>query len=579
MCLSKGSDLRPIQASDVSSSKHDFVQYIRNSWWPEYDHKNEMLPNVLCMSCRLKLSKNNDNSELNPPSLPPRIMYENLVFKPSTRQNLKCSCEICLHGRFRWVELKEHGEFLVLPSPKNARKTTPKSPKAETRCKKCFQVIGKGRRHICNKTNKLQNLSGIVKSASIRTKSRVISGELTQAFSEAVRDKESNQLVVSLPTKGPNPLKIVNTATMNKVPVITHQDLINLQNKVNLSDRGIKTVAEAFRVKCGRKSVEPHLESELVRRNKLLASLFDSSIQDFKFKPNPSGDSENTNLPVPGPDGLIDIQKPVVHCKSARDVAEVLFLARNLEPEQVQIKCGLDFGQGSLKIVMIMQQRCPPTQQGSKRSKYSEGISAKANKDGSVKKTLLLGIVPGIQELHSNVQKILKLLEIEGLEFSYSSDIKMLYTLVGKSCSGSMKHGCPFCNSPQPYTAEGVLYRLGELLRHHHNFLEAGAVKSKAMKYSNVINEPLLTGNPEALVLDLLNIPELHLLIGIVSKLMKELEKCWPTKNTGRDWMDSYLKQQALARASYHGQQHLEGNKSLTFLKRLDSLECELLKV
>ena len=40
-----------------------------------------------------------------------------------------------------------------------------------------------------------------------------------------------------------------------------------------------------------------------------------------------------------------------------------------------------------------------------------------------------------------------------------------------------------------------------------------------------------------------------------------------------------YILQQALVRASYHGQQHLEGNKSLVFLKRLDDLEQELQKV
>ena len=34
------------------------------------------------------------------------------------------------------------------------------------------------------------------------------------------------------------------------------------------------------------------------------------------------------------------------------------------------------------------------------------------------------------------------------------------------------------------------------------------------MKLSNVINEPVLTGSSDKLVLDLLNIPELHLLIG-----------------------------------------------------------------
>ena len=112
-------------------------------------------------------------------------------------------------------------------------------------------------------------------------------------------------------------------------------------------------MAEAFRVKCGRKSVQPHLESELYRRNKSLSALFEASTQVFKFKPNNS-ESETKqidhNLAEPGPDGLIDIIRPIVHCKSARDIAEVLFLSRNLKPEQVQIKCGMDFGQGSLKV-------------------------------------------------------------------------------------------------------------------------------------------------------------------------------------------------------------------------------------
>ena len=55
----------------------------------------------------------------------------------------------------------------------------------------------------------------------------------------------------------------------------------------------------------------------------------------------------------------------------------------------------------------------------------NQGISAKSSKDGSVKKTLILGIVPRIQELHCNVKKILDILQVEGLEFSHSADIKM----------------------------------------------------------------------------------------------------------------------------------------------------------
>ena len=46
------------------------------------------------------------------------------------------------------------------------------------------------------------------------------------------------------------------------------------------------------------------------------------------------------------------------------------------------------------------------------------------------------------------------------------------------------------------------------------DFVQAGSKKAQAMKFSNIINEPLLTGDPDTLVLQLINIPELHLLIG-----------------------------------------------------------------
>ena len=164
VCLRKGPGLRTINGSAGSSSKHDYVDYIRQSWWPDFKPDDENLPRVLCLTCRLKLVKNNDPTNSNPPTLPPKLMYENLVFKPQTRMNLKCECEICLHGRFRWKELGRHSAFSVLPvpqtPPKSIKRKRSPSPTVVTRCKRCLQIVGKGIRHTCNRTSKLQNLSG-----------------------------------------------------------------------------------------------------------------------------------------------------------------------------------------------------------------------------------------------------------------------------------------------------------------------------------------------------------------------------------------------------------------------------------
>ena len=590
LCLAKGPCLLPIKRPANSTAKHDLISYIRSSWWPEYDPDNEKLPRVICMNCRFKVIQHNNPTVVNPTPLPPKLMYENIVFKPETRFNPKCGCDICLHGRFKFSKLGDPIKCKVLPQPQTGNyRTGPKGVKCsrkagtEKRCNKCLQVIGRGLRHACTKTKKMDNLTGLVKATSTRTKSRVIAGELSKAFAEVSKESESQnsrEKVISLATKGPKPLKISLDA--RKQPLVTHKDLINLQTSLNLSDRGILKVAEAFRVKCGRKSVQANLKSELTDRNKMLATLFEANQQSFKYKPNPKKDDDSSEIEesgVVGSDGMIDIERPMVNCLEARDIVEVVLLARHLKPEEVEIKCGIDFGQGSLKIVLLIQRFSDHHDANPSRSKYSEGLAAKYTKDGSVKKTLILGIVPRIQELHFNVKKILDMIKIDSVEFSHSADIKLLYTLVGKSCSGSMRHGCPFCNAAQPYMCQGQLYQLADLFQHFGEYVTGGSKKSQAMKFSNVINEPLLTGDPSTPVLQLINIPELHLLIGIVSKMLKELEKLWPSKIQGRAWMDTYLKQQALVRASYHGQQHLEGNKSLMFLKRLDCLEKELSKL
>ena len=147
LCLGKGPILRPIKSKVCYSSKYDYTKYIKCSWRPAYDPENEKLPRVLFKNCRVQLVKSNDTSNPNPPSLP-------LLFRPNTRFNLICGdLEICLHGRFRWNELGGHTAFSVLPTSSNPkadkRRKGPLSPRKESRCKTCLQVIGRGIGHQC----------------------------------------------------------------------------------------------------------------------------------------------------------------------------------------------------------------------------------------------------------------------------------------------------------------------------------------------------------------------------------------------------------------------------------------------
>ena len=97
-----------------------------------------------------------------------------------------------------------------------------------------------------------------------------------------------------------------------------------------------------------------------------------------------------------------------------------------------------------------------------------------------MKKLLLIGAVPQAPENYSNIKTILEELDIGALEFTISADVKLcklkkrkkdkkdisVLILVGKSL-GKPTFGCPFCSARIPFTEDGVLYTLADLLALH----------------------------------------------------------------------------------------------------------------
>ena len=60
-----------------------------------------------------------------------------------------------------------------------------------------------------------------------------------------------------------------------------------------------------------------------------------------------------------------------------------------------------------------------------KRSKYSEGIGAKEAKMSSVKKVIMLALLPKVKETHENLRTLLTAVDLSGIPFTFSCDIKL----------------------------------------------------------------------------------------------------------------------------------------------------------
>ena len=63
----------------------------------------------------------------------------------------------------------------------------------------------------------------------------------------------------------------------------------------------------------------------------------------------------------------------------------------------------------------------------------------------SVDQTLLLGIVPNIQENYDNCAVIFKSIELRNIQFTLSADLKLLNLILGLQ-NHTSKYSCCFCN-------------------------------------------------------------------------------------------------------------------------------------
>ena len=136
--------------------------------------------------------------------------------------------------------------------------------------------------------------------------------------------------------------------------------------------------------------------------------------------------------------------------------------------------------------------------------------------DSSVKKLFVLAIVKDVAETYQNVKTILRAMNLENISFDFvlATDLKLQNILIGIQSSSST-YPCSYCESPRPFTKKAALRTLGKLRKESKAFQESGSDKKDAKFYFNVIYAPLFNGDDEEKIIDILAIPELHLLIGI----------------------------------------------------------------
>ena len=208
-------------------------------------------------------------------------------------------------------------------------------------------------------------------------------------------------------------------------------------------------------------------------------------------------------------------EKVGVFCKNVENLGQFIKKQRNLKCPKFKIM--IDSGQGFLKISMTVQDK-------NKSNLPSLKKQPGCFKDTGVKKLLILGIVQDIPENYSVLKAMLEALNLKRLRSPlFSLDLKVANLLCGLQ-SHSSTQPCTWCRGKSPWKNPAPHRTLGSLRENAAEFQSIENNAKNAKFYFNVVCEPLLDGEDEMEIIDIIVIPELHLVIGVTSKLCQELE-------------------------------------------------------
>lgn len=539
------------------------------------------LPTVICGGCCLALDKVSKNPKhtfkmIDYFSLiPPKPKHSMETRSSENETSVQCGCSVCSVGRFQGGQYNHHR--VNVSEPPGRPRLTGESVSAPVQvCSLCHGQFGRGIKHQCGRASKRDNLEDLLRNTSEKSKERVISSQLKEVF--VAKGATTKGGTVTLATGG-TPVQATLGKLHQKPDIKFSQEALNkLQSSIGASDRKMNIVANFLRGECGRASVVK-IQEEMMERNKKLSRHFESKILKQKKYVTEDGDNENADSKKKKKKVAVEVEKPVVVVKSVEDFATHVMLERNLSPENCEIQIGIDDGQQLLKIMMTIKEKDKPEIEN-KKTRYVEGFRPQDFKLSGVKKLFILFASPTC-ERHDNLETILQDLDLQALEFGFSCDLKLVLILCGKQCASS-KHCCPFCTGSAPWVAKGSSNTIGSLWSDYRTYVLGGSNLKKAMKFNNVVNPPLLTGPDDSLVLSIIYFPELHVLIGVVGKLVKEFEKnVFSTPEEGKQFIDTWMASPTVnvCKTVYHGSANFVGDMAKKLLKKLDNLRMEVNKL
>ena len=163
------------------------------------------------------------------------------------------------------------------------------------------------------------------------------------------------------------------------------------------------------------KLTEPRIKKALETRKQLFKDYFTTEFFCFQDKNNE------------------DFERAVTWCNDVDEFLKYNAVLEEKNWEKQQNVVGIDYGKGSIKIVLTLHDE----------EKISDGDNKKFDTRRLVKESKVLCLVRDVPESHHNCKILFELININNLISKFSLDCKLINIIIGIQ-SNSAKYPCPF---------------------------------------------------------------------------------------------------------------------------------------
>ena len=205
-----------------------------------------------------------------------------------------------------------------------------------------------------------------------------------------------------------------------------------------------------------------------------------------------------------------EISRDVVVLKDIAGTLDWIIEKRGMDKDKTIFRVNIDGGGDSLKVVANIFHA------GEDSEIMFTSLEQPGRRLSGVNRFILLAYIENLQESWHNLRILLELLQLDRINYRFTSDLKIINIVLGIS-SHSGKYACHICYGTCQLTS-GPLCTFQNLKYMFEIYCEEGFPHKRMQDFSNVVKPCLI--NPSNLNLEIGDViapPQLHLHIGVAN--------------------------------------------------------------